>query len=38
MIVNRSALAKTSDAIGAITQPLSGLTNALTLLNLITRD
>ncbi len=38
VIVNRSALAKTSDAIGAITQPLSGLTNALTLLNLITRD
>jgi polysaccharide export outer membrane protein len=38
VIVNRSALAKTSDAIGAITQPLSGLTNALTLLNLINRN
>jgi polysaccharide export outer membrane protein len=35
VIVNRSALAKTSDAIGAITQPLSGLVNAWTLLDLI---
>jgi polysaccharide export outer membrane protein len=38
VIVNRSALAKTSDAIGAITQPLSGLVNALTLLDLIDRN
>jgi polysaccharide export outer membrane protein len=35
VIVNRSALAITSDAIGAITQPLSGLVNAWTLLDLI---
>ena len=35
VIVNRSALAKTSDAIGAITSPLSGLVNAWTLLDLI---
>ena len=38
VIVNRSALAKTSDAIGAITQPLSGLVNAWTLLDLINGD
>ena len=38
VIVNRSALAKTSDAIGAITSPLSGLVNAWTLLDLINGD
>ena len=38
VIVNRSALAKTSDAIGAITQPISGLVNAWTLLDLIDRN
>lgn len=38
VVVNRSPLAKTSDAIGAITQPLSGLVNAWTLLDLIDRN
>jgi polysaccharide export outer membrane protein len=38
VIVNRSALAKTSDAIGAITSPLTGLVNAWTLLDLIGGD
>jgi polysaccharide export outer membrane protein len=38
VIVNRSALAKTSDAIGAITQPITGLVNALTLFDLIDRN
>ena len=38
VIVNRSVLAKTSDAIGAITSPLTGLVNAWTLLDLINGD
>lgn len=38
VLVNRSALAKTSDAIGAITSPLSGLVNAWTLLDLINNN
>jgi len=38
VLVNRSALAKTSDAIGAISTPLTGLLNALTLLDLVDRN
>jgi polysaccharide biosynthesis/export protein len=38
VLVNRSALAKTSDAIGAITTPLTGLVNAFTLLDLVDRN
>jgi polysaccharide export outer membrane protein len=38
VIVNRSALAKTSDAIGAITQPLTGLVNAVSVYDIINRN
>jgi polysaccharide export outer membrane protein len=37
VIVNRSALARTSDAIGAITTPITGLVNAWALVDLIQR-
>jgi polysaccharide biosynthesis/export protein len=38
VVVNRSSLARTSDAIGAVATPLSGLVNVWALVDLIQRD